>query len=1325
MIPNPMISNSEEIKKAAQISDIIGDFVTIRRKGVNYTACCPFHTEKTPSFIVNPVKGNYKCFGCGKSGDSIEFLREHEAMTYAEALTYIARKYNIAIEQGGDDQQFTEAEKKREAIFIVLNWAKAHFKANLTERSARGENQALEYLKKRGLDQATGLFEIGYAGSGNDLLHAAHQVGYSDESLLNAGLIRKNEQGQFYDAFARRIMFPFIDRSGRVIGFTGRLLAVEKDKPKYLHSPETEVFRKSRFLFGLYQSKREIMKENECLLVEGQTDMISLHLAGIKHVVSGSGTALSEEQGRMILSLTSCLTIVYDGDPAGIKASITNIKIPLQLGLDVYIVVLPQGDDPDSFIKKNGGPAMAHYIEDHRKDILTFRIEMVKEEVEKDPLQKMRLIKELVVQLSVITDEMTRVFLLRELAKKLDVNYDDIAIQVKKLLPIPVAKTESSFFGLDAAQEGIQEKEHAILLGDPKEVVSRHADGGNNVISLPDGPLRHDAVAGLVRLTKSIRIEGLSVIMDVESDSELPLAAAGRMLTEQGMRVEVIEKFVTDRTGEVEERFTTHDFLDFYVSSLTNSLFSHPDTKRSKKYVEMVAAFLARLDNTIIHIKTVEIAKKFGLTSGSFSKVLRPFVEKRKNLAVQQQEHLVIDDRQYVFDIAHLPDYVDVAFFSKYGFFPAQNKSGSKIFYVFRTMENTLIKVGNFYMEPLFQVYDPDPLKNKRIVKLFNCEQNTEEYIEFKSGDMIELAPFKKFLWNMGSFIFTNGRPIHHEKILESISNQFPKCHELSIFGMQPEGFFAFSNGIIADNAFTSVDELGLVKFKKETYYLPAFSKIYKDQRSDNDKYEYDRFLVYNPDQRTSWVEWSDLICKVYANNNNGMWALLFAILSVNRSIIFPIERFFTSIFFIGPTESGKSKIAESIRAPFMFGAPLFNLNSGTDAAFFTSLERFRDIPVIFEEYEDYQISDVKFQGLKAAVYDNEGKQKRKDATSKDIDVSKIYASPVLLGQNGPERDDGALGNRVVQKHVPKKDNWTDEEVTRFKDLKDREREGLSNIAMEIIRRRPVVQKYFAAYMRDFQKKVKEDIRKEGGSYQTRMINTVSLFIAMARLWQDHVAELPLPFNFEEFYQDAKQQITRQSEELSSSNRLSVFFDTISMLYAQGQIITGREFDISTEDRITVQKSKTDTDEKSWDGMKKKILWLIVNDVIQVYQKLHTSESLKLNALRMYLKDHPAYLGQVQSHRFNYQYEAWEADPSNSEFTRRVIKKAVRNTSCIALDYGLIEKMGIDLERLKAPEQIELDFKEPNDSSAETTDQTFINFPDVSLEHAESEVLPF
>jgi DNA primase catalytic core len=1302
----------DQIKQAVHIADIIGEFVAFSKKGINFIACCPFHNERAASFIVNPSRNRYKCFGCGKSGDAFEFLKEHEAMSYPQALRYVARKYNIQIEEDEKSVEQSDADFRRESIFAALNWAQSHFSDNLSK-----DKGAIDYLKKRDLVKAVKDFCIGYAASGNDLLRAAASAGYSTKVLLDAGLVKVNDQdGHFYDAFSKRLIFPFHDRSGRIIGFTGRLLIAQEGKPKYLNTSETEVFRKSRFLYGLFQSKRFIIQENECILVEGQTDMISMYLGGIKNVVAGSGTALSEEQVKMIRTLASKLTLIYDFDPAGIKAAVKNIVLPLQLGLDVYVVVLPDKEDPDSFIRRTTGEEMKNYIRENRKDIVSFRIELIKEEIEKDPLRKAYLLKELTAQFSVIPDEYTRNILISEISRKLDYNLEDLFRQVKKLLPKAATDKEKGFYGLDVAAEIIKEKDLAIILADFTQVVGRHANGDENTISLPDGILLPSELTRLAGLTKNVVIEGIENITD-EDDNELPLPGIGRLLTEMGVHVEICTK-------DPEGVKNNSDFLDSYVLRLSKYLYSHPDTKRSKRFVELVAEFLSKLDNTIIHIKTNEIAKLFGLTQASFTKVLKPYIDKRKSLAVQAQEKVVIDDMQYVFDIAHLPDYVDTEFFQRYGFFPAQNKTGHKIFYVFRTLENTLAKIGNFYLEPLFQVHDLDPNKNKRIAMLYHAELNKEEFVEFKSSEMVELAQFKKFLWNVGGYLFTGGKQFHHEKILESNALKYPKCHELSTFGHQPEGFFAYANGIISDGAFTSVDELGLVRYKNETFYSPSFSKIYKDQRSDNDRYEYDRFLVYRADQRTSWVQWSTLMNDVYRYNNNGMWALLFAILSSNRSIIFPIDRLFTSLFFIGPTESGKSKIAESIRAPWMYGAPLFNLNSGTDAAFFTALERFRDIVVILEEYNDYQITDVKFQGLKAAVYDNEGKQKRKDATSKDIDVSKVNGSPIILGQEGPERDDGALGNRVVQLHVPKKDNWTDDEVNRYKDLKDRERDGLSNIALEIIKRRGVVQQHFAGYMRLYQKKVKQDIQNEGGTYQTRIINTVSLFIAMAKLWEDHVKDLPLPFSFEEFYVTAKRQIVRQSEELSSSNRLSAFFDSISMLYAQGHIISGREFDIVSETRVTVSKSRNETEEFHWNGESRKVLYLIVNDVIQVYQKMHNQESLKLNALRMYLKDHPSYIGQVKSHRFNYQYEAWEADTVN-DVSRRVIHKAERNTSCIALDYTIISLMGIDLERIKTDKEIEYPVIETDKKPDLRVKQTGLEFSDQIFTGTDDDGLPF
>lgn len=1240
---------------------------------------------------------------------------DHAALSFPEALKYIAEKYKIHIEEDDKTPERTEEEKRRESIVAALKFAQVHFSDNLTKDKVAGN-----YLVKRQLTDGVKDFSIGYASNGNALLLAAQAAGYSTKILLQAGLVKENpSNGRLYDAFSNRIIFTFYDRTGRIIGFSGRLLVKKEGVPKYLNSAETEVFKKSRVLFGLYQSKKFIIQKDDCLLVEGQTDMISLYLGGIRNVVAASGTALSEEQVKMIRTFSSKLTLIYDYDPAGVKAAVKNVIIPLQAGLEVHIVVLPPNEDPDSYIRKVGSEAMQTYIDDNRKDIVSFRIDLVKEEIENNPFQKAHLVKEITGQFSVIPDEQIRNILIDEISRKLDVKSSEINNQVKKLLPKPKEAKEKKFFGLDESIEAIKEKDQVIILSGFDQVVERHSDGCENAISLPDGYLFPSELTRLSELTKNIIIEDISLITD-DSGLELPLPKLGRQLTEMGCHVVV---FKIENEKEV-----TTDFVDYYIKVLSALVLYHPNTVLSKQYVELAARFLSQLDNTIINIKTAEIAKQFGIPPGDFRKVLKPFIDARKSLAIQSKEHVIIDDQQYIFDITHLPDYVDREFYDRYAFFPAENKSGHKIFYVFRTPEHTLQKIGNFYIEPLFHVYDPDFLRNKRVARFYHAELNIEQYVEFKSSDSVELAQFKKFLWNTGGYVFSGGKQWHYEKILESQALKYPICWEITTFGVQLQGFFAFSNGIIADGHFTSTDEMGLVRYKDKSYYSPSSSIIHKDHDSDNDPYEYDRYLTYREDQRTSWVQWAKLMFEVYKYNNNGMWALLFTILAANRSIIFPIDRLFTALFFIGPTDSGKSRIAESIRAPWMFGAPLFNLNSGTDAAFFTAMERFRDIPMILEEYNDPTISEPKFQGLKAAVLDNEGKQKRRDATSKTIDVSKVNVAPLILGQNGPERDDAALGNRVIQLHVPKKDDWTDQEVSMYKDLKDRERDGLSNIALEIYKRRPVIQKYFAEYMRKFQKLMKHDIHQVGGVYQTRIIGTVSLFVACAKLWEDHVPELPLPFKFDEFYKVAKKQVIQQSSDISSSNKLAVFFDTIGQLYTKDQIKEGREFSIETVTELMLQVSKVDVEPRNWGGQSRKVLFLIVSDVCMVYQKVHGADSLQLNALRMYLKDHPAYIGQIKSHRFNYQFEEWENDP----FTKnpvRVIKTGSRNTSCVALDYKMIELMGVDLERIKTGVQTELEIitkpEQTNGKDAGAVEQTGLDLKDITYSDPEEIDLPF
>jgi hypothetical protein len=590
-------------------------------------------------------------------------------------------------------------------------------------------------------------------------------------------------------------------------------------------------------------------------------------------------------------------------------------------------------------------------------------------------------------------------------------------------------------------------------------------------------------------------------------------------------------------------------------------------------------------------------------------------------------------------------------------------------------------------MEPLFHVYDPDPNRNKRIVQINNAESGATFFSEFISANLVEFGAFKKFLFNEGGNIFSKGKSFHHEIILASIANEFPKCFELNTFGQQPEGFYAFTNAIFYDGKVEYTNELGLVKHQEKTYYSPAFSKIYSAQRKDNDKYENDRWFIYRETNAATFEKWTHLMTGVYKMNHNGHWAVLYAIMAAFRSIIYPIDRLFTAPFFIGPTESGKSQIAISIRALFMSPeAPLFNLNSGTDAAFFTTMERFRDVVQVFEEYNDYQISDIKFQGLKAAVYDGEGKQKKKDATSKDLDISKVNCAITLLGQEAPQRDDGSLANRCVLLLVPKKDDWTEQERELFDTLKGAEKAGLSNVLVEILKQREIVQRYYQKTQRACYKEIKNDLSEAGATHQSRILNTVSLFLAICKLWEEYVPMLRLPFSYAEFYAIARSKIIEQSEAISQTNRLSVFFDTLQILLnkATNGIQPDRDYRIEVMRKITIMRHRKETSEIDLPTAPKALL-LRVNVVHQLYADIQKSEALTMTNLMMYLRDHPAYIGQVKSARFTWS-EYHDRFDELSKQVRRMEQKSAANSSCVAMNYDLLKELsGIDLEKYEVP----------------------------------------
>lgn len=424
----------QSIFETARIEEVVGDFVTLKKRGANYLGLCPFHNEKTPSFSVSPSKGIFKCFGCGKAGNSVGFIMEHEHYSYPEALRYIAKKYGVEIEEEEVTPEMQQQLDEKESMLAVNTFVSQYFVSNLTENE-EGRAVGLSYLKERDFRESIiKKFELGYTiDNWEDYSKHAIANGYTKETLVGTGLsIEKDDK--LLDRFRGRIIFPIHNLTGRVIGFGGRILSTEKSKAKYLNSPESDIYNKSKVLYGIYFARNAIVKQNNCFLVEGYTDVISLHQAGIENVVASSGTSLTIDQIKLISRYTQNITILYDGDPAGLKASFRGIDLILEQGCNVKVVLFPEGEDPDSFVRSHTTSETEKFIGDEAVDFIKFKTGLLKEETEGDPAGRSQLIKDIILTISKIPDGITRSVYIKECSVLLEVNEQTLMNELNKLL---------------------------------------------------------------------------------------------------------------------------------------------------------------------------------------------------------------------------------------------------------------------------------------------------------------------------------------------------------------------------------------------------------------------------------------------------------------------------------------------------------------------------------------------------------------------------------------------------------------------------------------------------------------------------------------------------------------------------------------------------------------------------------------------------------------------------------------------------------------------------------------------------------------------------
>ncbi|MCX6322539.1 MAG: DNA primase [Bacteroidia bacterium] len=430
MIDRPTI---ERILDAAQIVDVVQEFVPLKKRGANFLGLCPFHNEKTPSFTVSPSKEIFKCFGCGKVGNSVNFVMEHEHLSYPEALKYLAKKYHIEVIEKELTREEIDKQNERESLLVVTAYAARQFTENLFQTD-EGISVGLAYFKERGFRQDTlKKFEVGYSFEKRDgFSKKALEDGYKQDFLVKTGLSIQHED-RIFDRFSSRVMFPIHSLSGQVLGFGGRILKTDPKSAKYLNSPESEIYHKSRILYGIYQARKSISQEDRCYLVEGYTDVMSLHEAGIENVVASSGTSLTQEQVRLIKRFTHNITILYDGDAAGIKASIRGIDLVLEEGMNVKIVLLPDSEDPDSYSKKVSNEEFLKFLKEHETDFIRFKTQLLLSEANNDPVRKADLIRDVVKSIAVIPEAITRTVYIKECSTVLEVSEPILYHEVNKL----------------------------------------------------------------------------------------------------------------------------------------------------------------------------------------------------------------------------------------------------------------------------------------------------------------------------------------------------------------------------------------------------------------------------------------------------------------------------------------------------------------------------------------------------------------------------------------------------------------------------------------------------------------------------------------------------------------------------------------------------------------------------------------------------------------------------------------------------------------------------------------------------------------------------
>ena len=1306
----------EKVKSALNIVNVVEQFTHLHKAGVNYKGVCPFHDDHAPSMVVSPSRQTYHCFVCGAGGDVISFVQNHLNLTFMEALQWCAAQAGLEFPEKEMTAEEEARYKRKEAQRIAINAAAGFFQKNLP--------QAESFLASRGYaltDKALTDFGVGYAPMGNQAMAELTKAGYSLELLQEVDVTGSNE-GRTYDRFRDRLMFPFYDVQGHIIGFSGRIITPKDGVGKYINTGETPLFTKGKHIFGLYQARKAIGKQEFVYLVEGQFDVMTLHKMGVENVIGGSGTAFTDDQVKLLLRFTDSVVMVYDADAAGVKASLKNCELLLKAGAKVKCIRLPKGTDPDEFAKANGSHTQEKLKELTEPFPKALKRMMVPHGC-KDETIISDCLNTICSFIACVGDAGLRLEYIKSVAADFKSRIGIIdekvrSIRMKIMEALPKTKTQTGIFGIDALKENLESDRPGILTSVMQEFLDGY--GEEPVIYVAGRPSGND-IQELRRVyCYFVSSEtGCAINDDGEENDYLHTLAE---MFRQGINIQMT---YNDSSGS---------FVDYYIS--LHGRFLQDYSGDRVPLISRCIELTSYAEDTVVTVNRNHYCSVLKLTKGQFDEIRKPFVQKRKSAMKVSMQTDNLDDEE--FDVNEPPDYVQEneeyrRMWKECGYYPRLNKKSEPVCYMFRNKNgNGMTQVADFFMTPLLHIFSDDFEQNKRVLRINRRYYDTPIYIEIPSKALLKMSSIEEVLINYEAVNF-NGEEWQWKAIKTYMSRHFVMCSEIKTYGNQQsegmsrkadEQFFAFANGIFHNVdgqwRFEPVNELGVVTHNKNNYYLPAFSTIYAGSGKQSDKYELISQLVYKEvpaEKRVTFEKWASLMDQVYKINDNGKWAIIFAIMCAFRSNIHCIDRLFTAPFFMGPMFSGKTQIAISIRSLFISpNIPIFNLNTGTDAAMATIMGMFKDVPVVLDEYNNKDISDNKFQALKGIVYDGDGKQKRKGTSGREIENDKVFAPVVICGQETPQRDDNALMSRVIVCEVPKPRNRTPEEVRIFEELKtieDPNKIGLSNVLLQILELRPMFMDHFRSLKQETYNELKQDIINSGE--MDRLMKTASLFLGTVKLIEQY-SNLHLPFTYTEFFKIAQEKIRFQLSLIRSTDKLAMFFTAVNNMIDTKQVLEGREFLIEQPKKVTGKDSRGDSHTFTFEPGTN-VMFLRMSAVFSIFDRSgYNSEDSTLSTLEQNLRSHPAYIGTVPSRRFTWEETIEVPRNDDQETMVKIRKPKSTSTSAIIIDYDKFkEHYNIDFRRTYIEEPASIEESEPTipERTTQTTDPT-LPFPEMS-----------